>query len=439
MLEGIIDWLNSFIQHFGFVWTAPLFISGFIIYKVCSAFLVLRPRRACRTALYLIFSGSTGMIIWVGDNNLLLTLPVFFAAVMLCTRGSWLGRLALASILFCLVMSVCAMIDTYLGSVHSLRGLYYHVTRLLRPAAFGLIYLAFRHRLPESPPQLSPRLWSLTAMLAAMPLCALTAVVVIPYGSKYDSTAALQLTLSLGLAMLPFVFLTSLALLVAVLVLAEHERLTLASRLAEQRESYYQALQRQEKHVRTLRHDLRNHITAVRGLLENGETGKAIGYLEQIAGSPAMAGGARECENETANAVLSAKRGEIERLGLTADFAVSLPEPLPVADTDLCALLGNALDNAMEAASRAQDKKINLRCRVDKGLFMLRVENAVDWELQDDLQTTKPERGEHGFGLACMREIAERGGGSLETRTAGGRFELIACIPVPDSPGCSQS
>lgn len=439
MPELIADWLTTFVRHLGWAWTLPLFISGLFIYKTCSAFLAVKPRRACRAALYLVFSGSTGMIIWVGDNNLLLTLPFFFAAVLLCTRGNLLGRLALASILFCLVMSVCAMIDTYLGSMHNLREHYDNATRFMRPAAFGLIYLLFRRRLPESPPQLPPRLWSLTAVLAAMPLCALTAVVVIPYGAKYDSAAALSLTLSLGLAVLPFVFLTALALLAAVLVLDGHERLELSGRLSEQRESYYQTLRRQEQQVRTLRHDLRNHITALRGLLERGETGKAIGYLEQIAGSPAMAGGARVCENETANVVLSAKREELGRLGLTADFSVCLPEPLPIADTDLCALLGNALDNAMEAASRCRDRKITLRCRVDKGLFMLRVENAVDWELQDSLQTTKSGRGEHGFGLACMREIAQRGGGSLEARATGGRFELIACIPVPDSPARSHT
>ena len=48
-----------------------------------------------------------------------------------------------------------------------------------------------------------------------------------------------------------------------------------------------------------------------------------------------------------------------------------------VDDTDLCALLGNALDNAMEAAAKAGDKKIFMRCRADKGMLMLKVRNAL--------------------------------------------------------------
>lgn len=430
MLENIMGWFVLCFGHFGWLWIAPLLISGFFIYKMCAAFLALRRGRAARAALYLVLSGCTGMVIWVGDNNLLFTLPVFFAAVMLSSRGNPLGRLALTSVFFCLTMSVCAMIDTYLGGVEKYLPIYYdHATRLLRPLVFGLTYLLFHRRLPEQPPQLSPRLWRLTALLAAMPLCTLMSTILLTY-ERYNSAAVRRLTIRLGLAVLPFVFMTSLVLLLSVLVLSEHERLERAGRLAEQRESYYQTLRRQEQQVRILRHDMRNHITAVRGLLERGETEKAGAYLEQISGSPALAGGARLCENETANAVLSAKREELERLGLTADFAVSLPGSLPIADTDLCALLGNALDNAMESASRSRDRKIVLRCRVEKGLFMLRVENAADGEIRDDLSTTKPEKGEHGFGLACMREIAERCGGSLEAKAAGGRFELVACIPI---------
>ncbi|WP_300587403.1 ATP-binding protein [uncultured Oscillibacter sp.] len=136
------------------------------------------------------------------------------------------------------------------------------------------------------------------------------------------------------------------------------------------------------------------------------------------------------CENEVANIVLASKAEAMDQAGLVGDFAVSLPQTLSVADTDLCALLGNALDNAMEAALQAEDKRITVRCRVDKGLFMLRVENAVAGEVRPDLVTTKADKSAHGFGLPGMREIAQRCGGSLETRAEGGRFELVACIPL---------
>ncbi|MCI8818507.1 MAG: GHKL domain-containing protein, partial [Oscillibacter sp.] len=212
--------------------------------------------------------------------------------------------------------------------------------------------------------------------------------------------------------------------------LENHQRLEEADKLASLRESYYQGLQREERQVRTLRHDLRNHLTALRGLVELGECEKALRYMDQLADSSALRGGRRLCENDAANAVLSAKAEAMGQAGLTADFTVALPKELPLAEVDLCALLGNAADNAMEAAERAEDKTVTLRCRTEKGLFMLRVENAYAGELALDLATTKTDKASHGFGLAGMREIAERLGGSLETRAGGGRFQLVVCLPL---------
>lgn len=414
-------------------WLFPLLLSGFFLYQIASAFLPVKPGRRWKILLFILLGGTTGMVIWVGDENLILTLPVFFAVFLFCSRGDRVGRLTVTAILFCLVMPVCALLDTYYvrdTHDHPLSEFFLYSSKLLRPAIWGLLYLAVRKRLPERPPRLPPRLWKLLLLLAAMPFCSLVAVVALtaPY---YDASPDLEdMELKLGLAVLPFVFLTALALLYAILVLEDHERLEQADKLASLRESYYQSLRREEWQLRTLRHDLRNHLTALRGLVEMGEGDQALRYIDQMTDSPALRGGRRLCDNDAANAVLSAKAEAMGRAGLAADFSVSLPRELPLADADLCALLGNALDNAMEAAQQAEDKTVTLRCRTEKGLFMLRVENAYAGELSPDLATTKADKTAHGFGLAGMREIAERLGGSLETRANGGRFQLVVCLPL---------
>ena len=351
-------------------------------------------------------------------------------------KGDRAGRLTLTVIFFCLIMSVNAVLDTYYGPIMArfdLDDLYYYSNKFIRLAVWALLYLAPRKHLPKRPPQLSPRFWRLVLLLAAMPFSSLLAVVLLPLlQSDYIYSNALLhgLIMNLGVAVLPFIFLTSLALLYAILVLENHQRLEEADKLASLRESYYQGLQREARQVRTLRHDLRNHLTALRGLVDMGEDGKALQYIDQLADSSALRGGKRLCENDAANAVLSAKAEAMGRTGLTADFSVSLPKALPLAEVDLCALLGNAADNAMEAAEEAEDKTVTLRCRAEKGLFMLRVENAYAGELAPDLATTKADRTSHGFGLAGMREIAERLGGSLETWAGGGRFQLVVCLPL---------
>lgn len=406
-------------------WILLFMATGLILCRLCIPFVSVKQKLPWKVLLVVTFGGTSGMVIWVGDNNLLFTLPVFLGFFFLCTQGERLGRLAVGLIFFCLIMSVCAMLDTYLFSLNS----YDIITRLARPVVFGLLLLLFRRRLPDGPAVLPPRLWKLVLGLAAMPLCALVAVVLLT-NEKYTSPAVHTLAMNQGLVVLPFVLVTSLVLLRAIRVLADHQKLERTAQLAEMRELYYQGLRREQDQVRTLRHDLRNHLTALQGLLARGQTAQAAGYLEQIAGSPWAQGNQQFCENETANVVLSSKAEAARRLGLQAEFQAALPRDLPIADPDLCALLGNAIDNAMEAAQKAANKKVRLRCRTDKGLFMLQVENALTGDERPDLSTTKKDKAAHGFGLAGMREIAARYGGSLEAGPREGRFELVVCLPL---------
>ena len=402
--------------------------SGFFLYRLCTPFVLLRRGRFWKVLLFLTLAGTSGMVIWIGDPNLLYTLPIFFALFFLSTRGDRVGRLAVCIILFCLEMSVCALLDTYVERINR-DALYDVLVRMARPLVFGPLWLLLRLRLPREPVVLSRRMWNLVLALAAMPLCALIAVVLLTF-QKHESAAVDALAMNQGLAVLPFVLVTSIVLLFAILILADHERLEQANRLAGLREVYYQSLQQQERQVRQLRHDLRNHLTVVQGLLQKGDAQGAAGYLDQMSVSPALRGVRRFCENETANVVLAAKMEIMERAGIAADFAVSIPKKLPVADTDLAALLGNALDNAIEGVGAAAEKKITLRCRVNKGLLMLQVENSVGTTVAPDLATTKADKSAHGFGIPGMREIAERYGGTLSAGMSGDNFELVVCLPA---------
>ena len=294
-------------------WLILVFTSGFFLFRIVSAFLAVKPRRGWRIALVLFLGSISDMVIWLGDTNLLFILLFFFPVLLLASKGDRAGRLTLTVIFFCLIMSVNAVLDTYYGPIMArfdLDDLYYYSNKFIRLAVWAMLYLAPRKHLPKRPPQLSPRFWRLVLLLAAMPFSSLLAVVLLPFLQSdyiYENGLLHSLTMNIGVAVLPFVFLTSLVLLYAIQVLEEHQRLEEADKLASLRESYYQNLRREEQQVRTLRHDMRNHLTAVQGLLERGETQRAASYLSEIASSPAMGGRRHNFEKHNAKVVLAAK------------------------------------------------------------------------------------------------------------------------------------
>lgn len=418
--------------HSVFFWCGAA-LGGFFMGRTVKRFLPAGKGFVRRAAPYVLFVVVIEMPSWIGDENPLILFPFFLAVFLLSYGGPRLARLTCGLMFYALLMPLNMMLDT-IGlwgielELSSAAGL------LCKLAAWALVFFAVRRMMPAGPIHLSSRLWALTGALSLAPVFAMLAFSIWGWHSRpgfhdvFEEAAR-----PIAYTILPFVLFSAAAIVCAAVLLSRHELLEQEHALADMREVYYQGLQREQKQVRALRHDMRNHLTALRGLLEQGDAQKARAYLDGLASSPALRGGRRLCENEAANAVLSSKLADIGEAGLTADFAVELPEALPIAATDLTALLGNALDNAIEAAKGAEDKRITVRARADKGLIMVRVQNAYTGarERRDGaFRTTKADKKSHGFGLAGMQEIAARNGGTLDARAQDGRFELVVCLPL---------
>ena len=282
---------------------------------------------------------------------------------------------------------------------------------------------------------LSGRLWALLGLLALSPL--LSELTFSLWNIRaYTAAGVDELIDAAFYTLLPFVFVSSIALLFAVVLLARHQALEQEHQMADMREIYYQGIRREQEQVRRMRHDMRNHLTALSGLPRSrGRAAARPDYVHRLQQASGPAGSGHFTDNETVNIVLAAKARDMAQAGLEADISVSLPEKLPVADPDLCALFGNALDNAAEAAQDAPDKRVTVRARADKGLLMLRVRNAYTGERQADAgRPVCHLQGGTGAptGSACAvcarspRAMAVR----LRPTAQDGVFELIACLPL---------
>ncbi len=412
-------------------WAGLCLLGGYFPTRAAACFLSPAKGRVYRWAVHLVTGVALGMPTWVGDGNPLYYLPAFLAAFVAGYSGRFLARLVVGVIFYEWIMAWSMIVDTravlpgsadYWGAVAWKLAMWAGVWLLVRRV--------FRDKQPVV---LSGRLWALLGVLALSPL--LSELTFSLWNVRaYTPDGADGVLDAAFYTLLPFVFLSSLALLFAAMLLARHQTLEQEHQLADMRALYYQGLQREQEQVRRLRHDLRNHLTALSGLLEQGAYDRAEGYIRRLQAASGPSGAGRFTDNDTVNIVLSAKLRDMEDAGLTADLAVALPKELPFTDPDLCALFGNALDNAIEAARQAKNKRIQLRARAEKGMLMLRVVNAYAGAREkapDGLfGTTKSDRRAHGFGLRGMQEIAARYGGVLQATAKDGVFELVACLPL---------
>lgn len=106
---------------------------------------------------------------------------------------------------------------------------------------------------------------------------------------------------------------------------------------------------------------------------------------------------------------------------------------------DLVCIIGNALDNAVEALERIPDKKrqiISVKIAPVSNLVQILIENTFDGKMKTadgQLLTRKRDAQNHGFGVRSIRATTEKYGGYASTATEGDNFILNILIPIPDA------
>lgn len=269
------------------MWNLWLLILGIIKYPALLAgawlwerttrrFLAVKLGKLAYLARLLLFlAGMTGPM-WIGDENLLLFLSAFIGLFLLCYQGTHAARVVVGLVFYLLLAGIGMILDTALGFL-PIDGWDWSemLSACLKMLAAGLVYLLSRRLNPgEKTLDLPNRLWGLCALLSLAPL---TTVLPFSLWNGFGRAGMDAGQYRIAYTVLPFVFLSALALLVAIAVLSRHEELEQTARLAQMRELYYEGLQSKETQVRTLHHDLRNHLGAIQGLLAmRNRTGAAL-------------------------------------------------------------------------------------------------------------------------------------------------------------------
>lgn len=189
-----------------------------------------------------------------------------------------------------------------------------------------------------------------------------------------------------------------------------------------------QTLEQAAEEAAHVRRELSARLLEAAELLQDHRTEAARSCMDS---TPALyPPPARSCAHPVADAILSEKLALCRRETLPVDCQVQIPAELQIPGAELCAVLGNLMDNAIEACRRLPEDVpggITVRGRVNGGFLTLRVQNPVSGG-----ETAAPAGGtlldHHGWGLSIVRQIAERRGGRLTVEQTDGRFVATAWL-----------
>ena len=198
-------------------------------------------------------------------------------------------------------------------------------------------------------------------------------------------------------------------------------------------ETHYEEVETMYKQMRSWRHDYRNHIQTMKALASDGDMDAIKAYLDMLDTDLNTVDTVVKTGNAMADAILNSKISLAKSKNIAVKADAHIPVKLKMSELDLCVIIGNLLDNAIEASlSLPQDRRI-IRIYMDmkNTRLYISVTNFTSSgkmrKIKNRFQTTKGEG--HGFGLIRIDNIIERLDGYLSRNSEDGAFTTEILIP----------
>lgn len=196
---------------------------------------------------------------------------------------------------------------------------------------------------------------------------------------------------------------------------------------------YYKELAKANYETRRFRHDFKNMHIAMEQLLKEGKCEEALEQLHIQDQAIQHTVAQFDTGNSFADALLGHKQARAERAGASIQFKGALSPDAP-EPTDLCVILGNTLDNAIEACEKTDGEKvigISAACR--SGFLFLTVTNPAPGPVAVRgavVETTKENKTLHGFGLYSLNTVVRKYDGTVNLNSEKDRFtaEIELCL-----------
>ncbi|MFQ9514241.1 MAG: sensor histidine kinase [Eubacterium sp.] len=155
-------------------------------------------------------------------------------------------------------------------------------------------------------------------------------------------------------------------------------------------------------------HDYKNNIIALTQLAKEGKLEEIKEYLikeNQLLNQKMFY---VKTGNSVVDAIINTKQNLAEQKGIVFTVNVSIPEECKVNDIDMASMLGNLIDNAIEACSNQNNSYIDVTIKEEKQILLIKISNIYKGILPEQMQSTKKDRLFHGIGIKSVKSIVEK-------------------------------
>lgn len=238
-----------------------------------------------------------------------------------------------------------------------------------------------------------------------------------------------------GFTLLTVIGLLFINILVFILFIREQKakevqiKYEILTKQTEMQSSSIEKLENSYMRMRELRHDMQNQLIIVNSLLENGKTDDLKKYVKAMINTVDEAAFMTISGQSAVDALLNEKLLTAHKNSIATDFEIANLEDIFAEPMDLCIILANALDNAVEACVKLpEDRYINLKIVHEKDYILVSCANPSGEEPKrknNEIVSSKDDSRYHGFGLKSIKTTAKKYNGDVMTRYKDGIFTLI--------------
>lgn len=200
--------------------------------------------------------------------------------------------------------------------------------------------------------------------------------------------------------------------------------------------SNFRMLEEHEADIRRISHDINNHKTILYNLIKDKNYDEALSYLEKYGSGFSNVKYEVLTNNKILNALFLSKKDICINNNITLKLDIGLPQNLGISDFDLCIIVGNLFDNAIEACNKMEscnDKYITLKSKIINNNFVFELKNSFNGIINtnnNSFITLKKDSLNHGLGISNVRDTVNKYIGTLDFKASDNEFSAFIRIPI---------